>query len=630
MKGFVLSLLPELGTMGSKWGGAGVTRSSTSYANNPVLFQATKDFLTANAAIFDPDGDGDALISQAGRRLNESGSRFFSYDINSYSYTGGLRGSFAEDRWNFDTYYQIQRATEAQHTTRGLSTLRLSLGADVTVDPVTGEARCTNEFVGCVPVNFLGLDAVTPEMVAFLTPDKGDQEAFDRKVFNASINGDLFEMPAGTVAGVLGFEFREQGYVFRPGGLNENGLNGAASPAVDVENDVTEFFTEVRIPLLADRPGVDLLSVEVAYRYSDYSSSGGNDTYKIALEYAPIEWLRFRGAFNRAVRAPNLNELFSPQLTSFEGGDDPCSSLFSPSQQVKDLCVATGIPAAEIDTFVPGIELSGRRGGNPNLDVEESDTVTLGFVMSPPFLEGLNFTVDYFDIEVTEAITETTAEQVINACYGQTDPNSPFCTAVIRFPAGQVQEVLAVASNFASLQVSGWDLAFDYTRELPDSWGLGSNGASFSFGGLVSILEERVTQQIPEQPAIDCAGFVGLNCSGFSARMVPDFGSKIDLRYYSGNFAIGTTVRTIGEFEFSPGDTRAPVFNNEVPAETYWDFDARYEFNDSIQVFALVKNAFDNEPQLMGQSIQGDSGVDVGLYDVIGSRYTLGFRYLFE
>ena len=115
-----------------------MTRSSTSYANNPVLFQATKDFLTANAAIFDPDGDGDALISQAGRRLNESGSRFFSYDINSYSYTGGLRGSFAEDRWNFDTYYQIQRATEAQHTTRGLSTLRLSLGADVTVDPVTG------------------------------------------------------------------------------------------------------------------------------------------------------------------------------------------------------------------------------------------------------------------------------------------------------------------------------------------------------------------------------------------------------------------------------------------------------------------------------------------------------------
>ena len=292
--------------------------------------------------------------------------------------------------------------------------------------------------------------------------------------------------------------------------------------------------------------------------------------------------------------------------------------------------MATGIPASEIDTFVPGIELSGRRGGNPNLDVEESDTVTLGFVVSPPFLEGLNLTVDYFDIEVNEAITETTAEQVINACYGQTDPNSPFCTAVIRFAAGQVQEVLAVASNFASLQVSGWDLSFDYTRDLSDSWGLGSNGASFSFGGLVSILDERVTQQIPEQPAIDCAGFVGLNCSGFSARMVPDFGSKIDLRYYSGNFAIGTTVRTIGEFEFSPGDTRAPVFNNEVPAETYWDIDVRYEFNDSIQVFALMKNITDNEPQLMGQQIQGDSGVDVGLYDVIGSRYTLGFRYLFQ
>ena len=374
------------------------------FANNPVLFQATKDFLTANAAIFDPDGDGNAEILQAGRRLNESGSRFFNYDVNSYSYTGGLRGNlnFGSNQWNWDTYYQIQRATEAQHFTRGLSTLRLSLGADVTVDPITNGPRCTNEFVGCVPVNFLGLDAVTPEMVGFLTPDKGDQEAFDRKVYHASMSGDLFEMPAGTVGAVLGFKFREQGYVFRPGGLNENGLNGAALEAVDVENDVTEFFTEVRIPLLADRPGFDMLAVELAYRYSDYSSSGGNDTYKAAIEYAPVEWFRFRGAFNRAVRAPNLNELFSPQRTDFEGGDDPCNSLLNPSQQVKDLCVATGIPASEIDTFVPGLELSGRRGGNPNLDVEESDTVTLGFVVSPPFLEGLNLTIDYFDIEVND------------------------------------------------------------------------------------------------------------------------------------------------------------------------------------------------------------------------------------
>jgi iron complex outermembrane receptor protein len=601
------------------------------YATNPVLFQATKDFITANAAIFDPDGDGNALISQAGRRLNESGSRYFSYDINSYSYTGGLRGNidFGSSDWNWDTYYQIQRATEAQHFTGGLSSLRLSLGADVTVDAATNEARCTNVFVGCVPVNFLGLDAVTPEMVGFLTPDKGDQESFDRRVFHASMNGDLFEMPAGTASAAFGFEFREQSYQFRPGGLNESGLNGAALAAVDVRNDVSEFFTELRIPVL------EKLAVELAYRRSDYSSSGDNNTYKFAVEYAAQDWFRVRGAVNRAVRAPNLNELFGPQKVSFEGGDDPCNSLLNPSSAVKDLCVKTGIPASDIDTYVPGIELSGRRGGNPNLDVEESDTVTVGFVVSPPQFEGLNLTVDFFNIEVNSAITETTAEQVINTCYAQTDPNSPYCKAVIRFAAGQVQEVLAVASNFASLQVSGFDLAFDWSFPLPDSWRLGNNSvigtdASFSISGLVSILNERITHQIPSQPAIDCAGFVGLNCSGFSARMVPNFGSKIDFRYYSGDFSIGATVRKIGEFEFSPGDTRAAVFNNEVPAEIYWDFDARYEINDSIQVFGLVKNAFDNEPQLMGQQIQGDSGVDVGLYDVIGARYTVGVRYLFD
>ena len=612
-------------------GQAGLTLPN--YANNPVLFQATKDFLLANAGLFDPDGDGDAEIFGAARQLHEAGGRLFNYDITSYSFVWGLRGDldFGGKDWQWDTYFQNQRAKEAEQSTGNVSSLRLSLASDVTVDPVTGEARCTNEFVGCIPVNFLGLFSASPEGVEFLTPDKGDQRIFDRTVFQASMNGDLFEMPAGPVAAAFGFEYREQSFRFAPGGLNENGVNGAQLPAQDVQTDVWELFTEFRIPLLEGRQGADLLALELAYRYSDYDTSGGSNTYKAAVEYAPVEWIRFRGAHNRAVRAPNLDELFKPQRSDFESGTDPCGSTLNPSQEVKDFCVLQGVPAADIDTFVAGgIGFVARRGGNPNLEPEESDTVTLGFVLSPPFIEGLNITVDWFEIDIEDAVTATSGQRVISSCFATLDLNSEFCTEITRFPNGTLNEVLAISSNFATFKVSGVDFSFDYARELPDSWGIGSNGAALSVRGLVSWLNERETQQVPIAPIVDCAGVIGPNCSGRTTPMTPDFGSKIDIRYMSGNLSVGATARTVGEFGFEEGEPRADFFNNKVPAETYLDIDANYAFNDAIQMHFIVKNVLDEQPLLLGHRLQGDSGVDLRIYDVIGARYTVGFRYLFD
>lgn len=602
------------------------------YATNPVLFPATKNFLLANAGIFDPDGDGNAEIFAAGRNLTESGDRYFNYDNASYSLTGGLRGDLEllGNDWQWDAYYQYQRASEAQNFQNSVSSLRLSLGLDVTVDPMTGEARCTNEFVGCVPVNLLGIDAATPEMVAFLTPDKGDQEFFERKVIQTSMNGNLFELPAGPMAAAFGFEWREGAYQFKPGGLNERGPNGSNLPAIDASNDVWELFTEVRIPLIADKPGIELLDLELAYRYSDYSGSGGSDTYKAGIEYAPVEWFRFRTAYNRAVRAPNLRELFAPQVRGFEGGDDPCNSVLMPSQAVKDFCVLTGVPADVIDTFVPSVDLTGRRGGNPNLVPEESDTVTVGFVVSPPFAEGLNVTVDWFQIEVDDAIGTITAETALQTCYALLDINHTTCQGVKRFPNGVVDEVLATTNNIATFDVSGIDLSFDYTTDLPDSWGIGTNGAVLGIKGLVGWMYERKSQQVALAPVVDCAGILGTGCSGFGNRPVPDFNSKFDVRYVSGNLALGTSLRTIGEFGFHPDDTRAAVFGNKVAAENYWDIDASYQISEAININFVAKNILDNQPTLVGQQLGGDSGVDVGLFDVLGSRYVLGFRYIFE
>jgi iron complex outermembrane recepter protein len=602
------------------------------YATNPVLYPATRDFLAANAGIFDPDGDGNAQIFAAGRNLAEAGYRYFNYNNNSYSMTGGLRGNFAMlgTDWQWDTFYQVQRASESQNFTGGTSTIRLSLGLDVVVDPVTGVARCRNQFSGCVPINLLGINSATPQMIAFLTPEKGDSEFFERDVFQASINGDLFELPAGSVATAFGVEWREQGYQFKPGGLNEAGPQGSQQPSIDATGDVVEFFTETRIPVLADFPGVKSLSVELAYRYSDYSGSGAVSTYKGGLEYAPVDWLRFRGAYNRAVRAPNLRELYAPQTRAFEGGEDPCNSLRRPSAAVKAFCVITGVPADTIDTFVPSVDLSGRRGGNPNLVPEESDTITAGFVFSPPFVSNLNFTVDWYNIKVNDAINTVTAEQQMQTCYTLLDINDQSCRAITRLPSGLVFEVLALAANISTFEVTGLDFAVDYRMSLPDFMGIGSNGASLSFRGLAGWMFERKSQQIDIAPVVDCAGLMGTGCSGFGNRPSPDFTSKVDVRYMSGNFAAGLGVRTIGEFGFVPSDTRGAVFGNKVAAEHYLDVDASYKVSDALSLRAVVKNATDAQPTVLGQGLAGDAGVDVGLYDVLGRRYVLGFNYMFR
>ena len=189
-------------------------------------------------------------------------------------------------------------------------------------------------------------------------------------------------------------------------------------------------------------------------------------------------------------RAPNLDELFKPQRSDFQSGTDPCDSTLNPSQEVKDFCVLQGVPAADIDTFVAGgIGFVARRGGNPNLEPEESDTVTLGFVLSPPLIEGLNITVDWFAIDIEDAVTATSGQTVTSSCFATLDLNSEFCTGITRFPNGTLNEVLAISSNFATFKVSGVDLSFDYARELPDSWGIGSNGAALSVRGLGQLAE---------------------------------------------------------------------------------------------------------------------------------------------
>ena len=596
------------------------------YATNPILFEPVRQLLIDNPAIFDPDGDGTAEIIGTGRRSTETGPRNYKYDRASYSATAGLRGDFEAggSAWLWDSFFQFQRSKTDEDIAGQHSSLRLALGSDVVIDPDTGAAVCRNAFVGCVPVNFLGIGAISPEAAAFISPNHGVTNVLQRTVYGASITGDLFELPAGALAVAFGVEHRAEEYDFRPDTAAQGGEFGDPQPPIFGELDLTEFYVEARVPLLEGAPMAQYLGLELAARTSDYSTVGNVFTWKAGGEWAPSDWIRFRGAYNVAIRAPNLDELFATQTIGFAAGDDPCDKDFNPSQAVKDLCVQQGISPAEIDTFDHlNVGFGTQSGGNPDLREEESDTWTFGAVISPPFLQGLNLTIDYYNIEIESAIDQLSAQQVVNSCFRQLDINAETCQAIHRFANGQIDFVSATLKNIATLKASGLDFQADYAFDLPDRMAFleGSAQMNLQFVASWAFENERVSE--PGEPGLDCLGHFGGACSGFNVFMQPDAKYVFNASYLSGPFTGRLQARHI------PGLTLVDGATNVVPSissKTYMDLNFDYVFNDTLTLFLGIDNIADAEPPIVGFSLAGDANVDISLYDVLGRRYFAGVR----
>ncbi len=591
------------------------------FATNPVLFPATRDFLIANAGLYDPDGDGTATVQGTGRRSVETGARNNKFDRNSYSTTVGLKGDFEAGgkTWNWDTFFQFQHAITEDNTAGELSSLRVALASDVTVDPAApGGVRCTNEFLGCVPANFLGLNSLSPEAAAFISPNHGVTNVLERQVYGGFISGDIFELPAGPVAVGIGFEEREDKYEFRPDTAEQGGEFGDPQPPISAGIDLTEFFAEARVPIIEGASFADYLGLELGVRTSDYSTIGNVTTWKAGLEWAPIDWLRFRTMFNRATRSPNLDELFQTVAIGFSAGDDLCDFNFSPSAAAKAECVLQGIAQADIDAFVHlGVGFGVRSGGNQDLTEEEAETFTVGFVVSPPFLEGLNLTVDYYDIEITDAVNQLSAQQVVDSCFraDNLDHNSETCQAINRFPSGQLDFVDARSLNLASITASGLDLQAEY------SFDLGAASLNLQLLASWALENEKVTE--PGQPGLDCLGHFGGSCSGFNTFIQPDTKYVFNVGYYTGDFSGRFQWRNISSISLFPGRTN-PV--KSASAVDYLDLNFDYTFNERYTVFLGIDNLTDEEPPILGFSLAGDANVDISLYDVLGRRYFGGFR----
>ena len=432
--------------------------------NNPLLSAQQRALVCAPANLVDIDGvagpdvfinpDGtpyNRAVLYPGRRNVEGGGRQDDLQHVSYRIIGGMRGELS-DVWSYDMYYQYGRNNFSQTYLNDFSVTRLRRAIDVIDNPTTPgvDPTCRSVLDGtdlaCVPYDIFAQNQVTPAALAYLHTPLISRGVTSETVANASITGNLggwgmqFPWASNGVGVAFGVEYRKESLEFTPDASFQSGDGagqGAPTLPVNGEFDVREAFAEVRIPIV-EEGFIHELSLEAGYRYSDYGildRSVSTDTYKIAGFFAPIRDVRFRGGYNRAVRAPNIQELFAPQRVVLAGSDDPCDGV---PDATAAQCAFTGVTAAQYGTIPENqaSQYNGLIGGNPNLDPEVADTWTVGVVIQPTFIPRLAITVDWFDIKVKGAIQPLGFDNILNACLGSGD--ATFCGLINRDTRGSL------------------------------------------------------------------------------------------------------------------------------------------------------------------------------------------------
>jgi outer membrane receptor protein involved in Fe transport len=603
-------------------------------------------FLPPNTTV--PNASGDPLCTPAqiaanstvslyiARRNVEGGPRQDDLNYESYRTLIGIRGSLNQD-WDYDVSASYHRVNLARTYRNDFSVARMNRALNVVntgPDGILGNGDdapiCQSVLDGvdaaCVPWNVFTPGGVTPEALAYLQiPLMQRGETVQQNVL-ASVTGDLgFGSPAAetNIETAFGLEYRRDelntdtdsawavGDGAGQGGPNL-GLNGVT--------DVFEVFGEARIPLIEGAAFANLLSIDLAYRFSDYNSGTTTDTYKVGAEWAPTDDIRFRASQQRAIRAPNIIELFGAQGAGlFNLGFDPCDDVNSPLP-VPAICIGAApyqVSAAQSASGGlnnPAGQYNGIFGGNPDLQPEEADTTTLGFVFTPSFLPGLNVSVDWFSIDLTNAVA-VPAASIVTSCYYGGDLSS--CALITRNTPGNGRMwgsavgVFAIGTNIGGTSTQGVDINASYSHDM------GSLGA-LNFQLIGTYVDELLIDLGAEGiPVFDCAG----KWSGDANCGTPTFEWRHRFRVSwetPWNLEASLTWRYFDQVQREggvpfPGTVAdpagscgsGPTFNPNcnrlgtiLDAVSFFDLGANWEVNDHARLRFGVNNILDQDPPL--------------------------------
>jgi outer membrane receptor protein involved in Fe transport len=550
-----------------------------------------------------------------GKRNVEGGGRQSEFRHTSYRLQTGMKGELNK-AWSYDGYIQYATTIATSSALNYFSTSRIANAlSGCTISPGGG----------CVPYNLFqgGGSTVTPAQLAYIQVPGYGGGATVEQVASLAINGKLGEYGIKSpwsddgVGVVFGTEYRRENISQWADEESQTGdLSGGGGAYLPIGGsyDVKELFTEVNVPVAKNLPFIDNLSLDLAYRYSDYSTAGATDTYAIQGEYKPIKDLTLRASFQRAVRAPNVLELFSPQDVTLANYVDPCAGT-KPTYTLAQ-CEHTGMTAAEYGT-AGNVGSSANQnnqltGGNSSLKPEVADTYSVGAVYRPSFLPGFDISVDYFNIFVAGVVESgvAPANEVLSEC--ATTGSAFYCGLIHRDQYGSLGltnngYILASNVNAGSLQTSGVDISANYKLPLSrfglDKWG----SLAFNFTG--TYLASYIVEAVPGSGQnYDCAGYYGETCGTpnpvwrHSARVTwntPWMGAQFSARW---RFYGGVDVDLLSHNPLISGDLAA---NGALPdarmaSQNYLDLVGSIKIKDNYTLRFGVNNVLDSDPPIVG------------------------------
>lgn len=602
--------------------------SKSSYNGSPGSYSGTQAFTIFNDNAFLPQTIRSQMATlniasfSLGRMSRDWGSNIGRSDTQTIRGAVGFNADLGS--WKIDGSYDVGVTIAKVRNDRSPVQTNVFNAVDAVISPVTGQPVCrstlTNPGNGCVPLNLFGEGAASQVALDYILEDGYSRTRIRQDAVAFSGHGPLFDLPAGPVELGVGIEYRRlagetttdpistsivapapgsRGMPASVVGLIGGFKTGSQKPQPDSNFNVKEVYAEVLVPILKDQPLAQALDLNAAYRYADYSASGGTSSWKLGLTYTPVEDIRLRATRSRDVRAPNLSELYAP--------------LNGPSAAIRD-------PVTGTNQNTPAYA-----SGNSNLKPEIADTWTVGVVLRPSFIPRLSLSVDYYDIKIKGAIGSLSAQNTVNLCAaGQTE----YCQFVTRLPDRTLVSVAVPTLNLNRVRARGVDVELNY--RIPIEPG------ELTIRGTLSYLKDLATTD-PFGTTLDAAGVNGGEGSPSTPSGSPSWQGSLFVQYASGPLRISAQERFISGGLYSnlyvEGGTGSNGIDfNHVAGRAYTDLTLSYDFvikSLNATAFVTVNNLFDRDPPYAPSRVGPPVniiGTNPTLYDMMGRFFNFGVR----
>ena len=609
-----------------------------------------------------------------------TGTSVTTYDNSVFQVLAGLRGKIGNSGWKWDIYGSHgETKINVTQTSGGASFSRIQSlltsrsvvgpdgklvnvpafipagGGGSSMIPNPAYASATNDGGrslvapdGTIPcpagLNMFGDTALTDSCSSFLQIHPTSVTNVRQTVVEATLNGNVFHLPAGPVQVALGADYRRNSYSYSPDPAGTDLVGSFPSQSVAGATTAKEVYGELLIPILRNTPGFNALDVDLGYRYSDYLS-GGSSTYRGEVDWTVVPGVRLRGGYERAVRAPNVVEYFNPAVASpalLGSGGDPCNfdSPFrtgASAAQVRALCLAQGVPSTIIDTYKN--TFSGTQAiqqGNPDLKPETADTYTAGAVLRPgfssPVFNHLSLSVDYYRINLEKAISTLSADLVFQGCFNSNGGNpdytqdNVYCQSILRNPAsGTPDQTLTPYFNLGGIRTDGIDIQLDWGIPL-DALGLRGNGAGrLDLNVIANRLLSFKVQSSEGAAYTDYVGTTGFMVSGYDFASNngshPKWKVNSSLTWSNDKASLGMRWYYVGPMQDIVG---GPGLNGY----SRFDLFGGFRVNDQYSLNLGVTNLFNVQPEKTFGGLPGNT--DSGTYDVLGRRYFISLKLSFK